>query len=37
MEFFTNSPQYNSANIANFILAVPLKIYETNKMNNLEM
>ena len=37
MEFFTNSPQYNNANIANFTLAVPLKINKTNKMNNLEM
>ena len=26
LEFFTNCPQYKNANIANFILAVPLGI-----------
>ena len=26
IEFFTNSPQYKNANIANFVLALPLKI-----------
>ena len=26
LEFFTNSPQYRNANIANFVLAVPLGI-----------
>ena len=25
-EFFTTSPQYKNANIANFVLAVPFKI-----------
>ena len=30
--FFTNFPQYKNANIANFILAVPLEMNKTNKV-----
>ena len=33
---FTNSLQYNNANIANFVLAVPLKVTWTNEVCNLE-
>ena len=35
-EFFTNSLQYNNANIANFVLALPFKIKKTNEDYNLE-
>ena len=34
---FINSPQYKNANIANFVLAVPLKIKWTNEISYLEM
>ena len=37
LEFFTNSPQYKNANIANFILALPLKINYSNEACNLEI
>ena len=37
IEFFTISPQYKNANIANFILALPLKINKSNEVYNLEM
>ena len=39
IEFFTISPQYKNANIANFILALPLKINKSiaMKVYNLEM
>ena len=33
IEFFTISPRYKSGNIANFVLAMPFKIKETNKVN----
>ena len=33
--FFTNSPQYKNANIANFVLAVPLERNSTNEVYNL--
>ena len=36
LEFFTISPQYKNANIANFVLAVPFKIKKTNIVCNLE-
>ena len=34
---FTNSPQYNNANIANFILVVPLEKNWTNEVCKLKM
>ena len=37
VEFFTNSPQYKNANIANFVLAVALEMSETNEVCGLEM
>ena len=37
IEYFTISPHYKNGNIANFILAVPLKINKNNKVYNLEM
>ena len=37
IEFFTNSPQYKNANIANFILAVPSETNYTNEVCNFEM
>ena len=30
------SPQYKSANIANFLMALPFKIKKTNKVYSLE-
>ena len=36
-EFFTNSPQKKNVNIANFILALLLKINKPNELCNLEM
>ena len=39
IEFFTNSSQYNNANVANLVLALPLEMnyrpvkYETLKLN----
>ena len=36
MKFFTISPQYKNANIAKFVLAVPLKVKKTNKVWSLE-
>ena len=36
IEFFTISPKYMDANIANFVLAVAIKIKKTNKICNLE-
>ena len=35
--FFTNFPWYKNANIANFILAVPLEMSQTNEVCNFEM
>ena len=32
MKYFTISPQYKNANIAKFVLAVPLKVKKTNKV-----
>ena len=37
LEVFTNSAQYKNVNIANFLLAVPLKIYWTTEVSHLEM
>ena len=37
MEVFTNFPQYKKANIANFILAVPLEMNETEEVFITEM
>ena len=34
---FINSPQYKNDNIANFVLAVPLKINKTNGIYNFKM
>ena len=34
--FFTNSPQYKNANIANFVLALPLERCRTKEVCNLE-
>ena len=36
IKVFTISPQYKNANIANFVMAAPLKIKKTNKVCNLE-
>ena len=36
-EFFTNSRQYKNANIANFVLAVPLEMNQTSVVCKLEM
>ena len=36
VEFFTNSPQYKNANIADFVLALPFKINWSNELCNLE-
>ena len=36
IEFFTNSLQHKNANIANFVLAVPLERNWTNDVYNLE-
>ena len=35
--FFTNSSQYKNANVASFVLAVPLETTWTNEVCNLEM
>ena len=37
IEFFTNSLQYENANIANFDLALPIKIRKSNKMCNIKI
>ena len=37
VRFFTNSPQYKNANIANIVLAVSLERNWTNEVGNLEM
>ena len=37
LEVFTNSPQYKNANIANFVLAVPLEINKNNEFHNIQM
>ena len=37
IEFFTNSPQYKNANIANLVLDVPLGIDHAIEVYNLEM
>ena len=37
MEFFKNAPQYKNANIANFVLALPLETNQTNEISNLEI
>ena len=37
LEVFTNSTQYKNANIANLVLAVPLKVNQTKEVCNLEM
>ena len=34
--FFTNSPQYKNANIANFVLALPSERNWTNEVYNFE-
>ena len=34
---FTKFPQYKNANIANFILAVPLEMNGTNEVYNLQI
>ena len=36
VKFFTNSPQYENVNIANFVLAVALKMNKTKEVYNLE-
>ena len=35
--FFTNSPQYKNANIANSVLTLPLEISWTNEVCNIEI
>ena len=37
IRIFTNASQYKNANIANFVLALPLEKYHTNVVYNLEM
>ena len=37
MDVFTNFRQYKNANIANFVLAVPLEINKTNGVYNLKV
>ena len=37
IEFFTNSGQYKNANIANFVLPLPLKINQYNNVCDLEI
>ena len=37
LEFFTVSPQHKNVNVANFVLALPLKINQTNVAFNLKM
>ena len=37
LEFFTNASRYKNANIANFILAVPLENNNINEVYNLEI
>ena len=37
IEVFTNSPKHKNAIIANSILAVPLKMNNTDKISNFEM
>ena len=37
IRFFTKSPPYKNANIANFVLAVPLEMNETSEVCNLEI
>ena len=37
LEFFTNSPQYKNVNIANFVLALSLKIKYSHRTCNLEI
>ena len=37
LDFFTNPPQYKTAHIPNFILAVPSEIIWTNEVCNLQM
>ena len=36
IEFFTISPQYKNANVANPVLAVPFKITKANKVCNFK-
>ena len=37
LEFFTNSHKYKNVNIANLVLAVPLKRNWTNEVCSIEM
>ena len=37
LEFSTNSPQYKLANIANFVLAMPLQMNQSVEVCNLEI
>ena len=37
VEVFTNSPQYKNADIANFVLAVPLEMNKNNEFHNPQM
>ena len=37
IEVFTNSPQYKNANIANFVLAVPLEMNKNNEVCNIQI
>ena len=37
IEFFTNSPQYKNANIANFILAMPFRIDQADEVYSLDI
>ena len=36
LEFFTNSPQYKNANIANFVLVMPLDINYASEVYDIE-
>ena len=35
LEVFANSPQYKNADIANFVLAVPLEMNKNNEVYNM--
>ena len=37
LEFFILSPQHKNANIANFVLTVPLEMNKTNEILNPEV
>ena len=37
LEVLTDSPQYKNANIANFVLAVPLEMNKKSEVCNIQM